>query len=150
MQLRPYWFGVLCLGSALPSGCGEPGSPEDRVREVIARAEAAAESRDVSDVMGLVAESYADRRGQDKAAIRELMHGYFLINQSIHLLINVEDIEFPSGQLATARVTVGMLGRQAAEDWSFAADVYEFDIRLRDVEGEWLLQSADWRRTADR
>lgn len=150
MRLRPCWLRILCLTSALLLGCGDSGSPEERVRDVLARAETAAESRDVSDVMALVADSYVDSRGQDKAAIRELLHGYFLINQSVHLLMRVEGIEFPSQRVATARVTAGMLGRQATEDWSFAADVYEFDIRLRDVDGEWLLQSADWRRTADR
>lgn len=138
---------LLCL---LLASCSPEPSPEDRIREVVAAAEKGAEARDLSDVMALVSERYSDLQGQDKAAVREMMGGYFLINQSIHLLTNVEDIKFPANDLATARVTVAMLGRQddAAGDWSLAADVYEFDLRLSREDEEWRLQSATWRRTA--
>jgi hypothetical protein len=74
------------------------------------------------------------------------MRGYFFINQSIHLLTRIEEVQFPGDELATAHVSVGMLGQQAQEDWAFAADVYEFDIQLRRIDGEWKLQSAEWRR----
>jgi hypothetical protein len=128
------------------AACSREPSPEDRVREVIATAEAAAEARDLSDTMQLVSERYADVRGQDKAAIRDLMRGYFLINQSIHLLLSVDDIEFPANDMARMRVTVGMLGRQDAgvDDWSLAADVYEFDIQLLNEDDDWRLISAEW------
>jgi hypothetical protein len=123
-------------------------SPEDKIREVVAAAEQGVEARDLSDVMALVSERYADTQGQDKTAVREIVGGYLLINQSIHLLTRVEDIEFPSDTIATARVSVGMLGRQdeSSGDWSLAADVYEFDLRFLKEDGEWRLQSASWRR----
>jgi uncharacterized protein (DUF2237 family) len=74
------------------------------------------------------------------------MRGYFLINQSIHLLIRVDDIEFRGNDRASAHVTVGMLGHQdaGADDWSLAAEVYEFDIRLLNEDDEWRLVSAEW------
>ena len=130
------------------AACGRGPSPEDRVREVIAAAETAAEARDLSEVMELVSDRYADLRGQDKAAIRDVMRGYFLINLSIHLLIRVDDIEFPGNDLANAHVTVGMLGRQdaGADDWALAADVYEFHVRLLNEDDEWRLVSAEWVR----
>lgn len=130
------------------AACGREPSPEDRIREVITAAETAAEARDLSDVMELVSDRYADLRGQDKAAIRDVMRGYFLINQSIHLLVTVDDIEFPGNDLASAHVTVGMLGRQdaGADDWGLAADVYEFDVRLLNEDDEWRLVSAEWVR----
>jgi hypothetical protein len=132
---------VLLLG-----GCGSKESPEERVRAVITKAEEGAEARDLSAVMDLVSDRYADTRGQDKQSIRALLHGYFVINQSVHLLVRIEDLEFPADETAQARVTVGMLGRQAQEDWSFAAEAYEFDVRLALEDGEWLLTSAEWRR----
>ena len=130
------------------AACGREPSPEDRVREVIAAAETAAEARDLSEVMELVSDRYADLRGQDKAAIRDVMRGFILINQSIHLVVRVDDIEFPGNDLASARVTVGMLGRQKAraDDWALAADVYEFDVRLLHEDDEWRLVSAEWVR----
>lgn len=130
------------------AACSREPSPEDRIREVITAAETAAEARDLSDIMDLVSDRYADLRGQDKAAIRDVMRGYFLINQSIHLLITVDDIEFPGNDLANAHVTVGMLGRQdaGADDWALAADVYEFDVRLLNEDDEWRVVSAEWVR----
>lgn len=135
---------TLVLG--LLSACGSKSTPEEQVREVIAAAETGAEARDLSAVMDLVAESYTDTRGQDKAAIRDLMRAYFVVNQSVHLLMRIEEIEFPADELASARISVGMLGRQSEEDWQFAVDVYEFDVRLLNEDGDWRLQSAEWRR----
>ena len=140
----------VCIAASLMllAACGREPSAEERIREVIAAAETAAEARDLSDVMALVSDRYSDLRGQDKAAIRDLMRGYFLINQSIHLLLRIEDLEFPANNIASARVTVGMLGRQDAggNDWSLAADVYEFEIRLLNEDDEWRLISAEWVR----
>jgi hypothetical protein len=101
--------------------------------------------------MALVSDRYEDAQGQDKAAVREIVGGYLLVNQSIHLLTRVEDIQFPSDTLATARVTVGMLGTQddTAGDWGLAADVYEFDLRFLREGADWRLQSARWRRARD-
>lgn len=128
------------------AACGREPSPEDRVRAVIAVAETATEARDLSDVMDLVSDRYADLRGQDKVAIRDVIRGFILINQSIHLLVRVDNIEFPGNELASAHVTVGMLGRQdtGTDDWSLAADVYEFDVRLLNEDDEWRLVSAEW------
>ncbi len=130
------------------AACSREPSPDDRIREVITAAETAAEARDLSDVMELVSDRYADLRGQDKAAIRDVMRGFLLINQSIHLLVTADDIEFPGNDLANAHVTVGMLGRQdaGADDWALAADVYEFDVRLLNEDDEWRLVSAEWVR----
>ena len=140
----------VCIAASLMllAACSREPSAEDRIREVIAAAETAAEARDLSDVMALVSDRYSDLRGQDKAAIRDLMRGYFLINQSIHLLLRIEDLEFPANNMASARVTVGMLGRQDAggNDWSLAADAYEFEIRLLNEDDEWRLISAEWVR----
>jgi hypothetical protein len=137
-----------CLPVLLLAACSGGQSPEDQIREVVAEAEKGAEARDLSEVMALVSERYADTRGQDKAAVRDIVGGYLLVNQSIHLLTRVEDVKFSSDTIATARVTVGMLGRQddAAGDWSLAADVYEFDLRFVREGDEWRLQSAGWRR----
>ena len=136
----------LCV--VLLAACGRERSPEDQVRDLVAAAEKGAEARDISEVMALVSDRYSDLQGQDKAAVREILRGYFLINQSIHLLTRVEDIGFESDDIATARATVGMLGREDG-DWSLAADVYEFDLRFLREDGTWRLQSATWRRARD-
>jgi hypothetical protein len=138
-------FAVALLAGVL-SACGSKSTPEQEVRKVIADAETAAEARDLSGVMDLVSERYTDTRGQDKAQIRDLMRAYFVVNQSVHLLMRIDEITFPADELADARISVGMLGVQSQEDWRYAVDVYEFDVRLLSEDGEWRLQSAEWRR----
>ena len=142
---------ALLLPFLMLAACGRERSPEDQIRDVVTAAEKGAEARDLSEVMGLVSDRYSDLQGQDKAAVREIMRGYFLINQSIHLLTRAEDIRFETDDIATARVIVGMLGRQddSAGDWSLAADVYEFDLRLLREDESWRLQSAAWRRAGN-
>jgi hypothetical protein len=139
----------LLAGCLLLASCADEMSPEDRVRATVTAAEEAAEERDLSKVMELVADSYSDDRGRDKASIRGLMHGYFLLNQSVHLLVSVDSIEFPANDVANAQVTVGMLGNQSQDDWALAAEVHEFDVRFRLVDDEWRLQGARRARRGD-
>lgn len=137
---------VLGLLLLMAAACSRT-SPEEQIRALVAAAEEGAEARDLSDVMALVSDRYVDAQGQDKSAVRDVVGGYLLINHSVHLLTRVEDVKFPSDTIATARVTVGMLGQQddAAGDWSLAADVYEFDLRFLKEGDQWRLQSASWR-----
>jgi hypothetical protein len=139
---------VAGLFALLMAACGRERSPEEQIRDVVAAAEKGAEARDLSEVMALVSDRYSDLQEQDKAAVREVMRGYFLVNQSIHLLTRVEDIRLESDELATAHATVGMLGREDG-DWALAADVYEFDLRFLREDGTWRVQSATWRRARD-
>lgn len=149
MKERARRLGLLLAGCLLMASCADDTSPEDRVRATVTAAEEATEARDLSQVMDLVADSYSDERGQDKSSIRGLMHGFFLLNQSVHLLVSVDDIEFPAEDVANAQVTVGMLGNQSRDDWALAAEVHEFDVRLRLVGDEWKLQSARRVRRGD-
>jgi hypothetical protein len=146
MRIRTRAVTALLLLLTL-TACGGGQSAEQQIRALVAEAEKGAEARDLSDLMALVSDRYADAQGQDKAAVRDIVGGYLLINHSIHLLTRVEDVKFPSDTIATARVTVGMLGQQddAAGDWSLAADVYEFDLRFLKERDQWRLQSASWR-----
>lgn len=134
------------LAAAALAGCAREGSPEAEVRAVIAAAEQAAEARDVSAAMRLVAQDYADSRGFDRAALRRFVHGYFVMNQSIRLIVRVNEVRFPAERLAQAHVTVGVLGTRGTEpeDWTLAADVHDFDVELVREGDEWLLRRAEW------
>ena len=76
------------------------------------------------------------------------MHGYFIANQSIHLMTRVDSLIFPQPDEARATVTVGMVGREAdaATAWNLAADVYEFDVVLIRRADTWQVTRAQWRR----
>lgn len=130
------------------TACGDEESPEQQVRAVIERMELAAEARDVGDVVALLSAQYRDGYGNGPDEISRAVRGYFIANQSIHLLTRVQEISFPQNDEARASVLVGMVGREAAaaNAWNLAADLYEFDIVLLHEDGEWKITWAEWRR----
>ena len=137
---------ALLLLAAL-AGCGREVSPEDEVRAVVAAAEQAAEARDASALLDLVADDYRDGRGNGAAEIRRYARGYLIAHQSIRLLVRIDQLELVARDLARLEATVGMLGREAeaASAWDLAADVYEFDVTLAREDGDWRVTRADWR-----
>lgn len=130
------------------AGCGRPDTPEAQVRAVIEQMERSVEARDVGDLMAHVSSQYRDESGQGADEASRYARGYFIANQSIHLLTRVESIEFPSAQEARAVVTVAIVGREAEAGgaWNLAADLYEFDAAFVNEEGGWKVAYAAWRR----
>ena len=133
MKLPPF-AAVFVLALA---ACAPEGSPEQQVRDVLAQAEEAAEARDVSAAMELVADEYADANGFNRDELRGFVHGYFVMNPSINLLVRVEDVQFPADELAQARVTLGMLGQ------GLETQLETFDVELVKVGDDWRLRRAD-------
>jgi hypothetical protein len=110
--------------------------------------ELAAEARDVGDVMKNISDHYSDASGMTQEDAARYLRGYFIANQSIHLLTRIEQVEFPATDEARANVLVGMVGREAAASsrWDLAADLYEFDVTLRREDGDWKVTYARWQQ----
>lgn len=134
------------------AGCGASDSPEQQVRAVLGQMETAAEARDVSELMEHISEDYRDSNGLGPQEAARYVRGYFIANQSIHLLTRIEDITFPMRDEARVKVLVGMVGREAdaANDSSdlgdLAADIYEFKVALRLEDERWKVSFAEWLR----
>jgi hypothetical protein len=137
-------FALLAVGCLV--ACSDDSSPEAQVRKTLAAIEAAAEARDVGGVMEYVSEQFRDASGRDGRELAQYVRGYFIANQSIHLLTRIENIEFPTRTEARAKVTVGMVGREAAEAdaWNLAAEVRDFDVTFMSEDGEWKITHAQW------
>jgi hypothetical protein len=129
-------------------GCGERESPEQQVQSVIEKIEVAAESRDAGDVAAQLSAQYRDGHGNGLEEVKRALHGYFIANQSIHLLTRVSELSFPHEDEARATVLVGMAGRDAdaANAWDLAADLYEFEVVLLQEDGDWKVSWAKGRR----
>jgi hypothetical protein len=130
------------------AGCGDPDTPEQRVRQVLQQMETAAEARDVGELVQHLSSVYRDANGLDSQQAARYVRGYFIANQRIHLLTRIEAIEFPLEDEARARVLVGMVGADAnaAGNWDLAADLVELKIALRQEDGEWKVTFAQWSR----
>lgn len=145
--MHPHLPMLSCIALVLLAGCSSPDSPEVQVRQVIDQMEAAAEARDTGDFMEFVSDNFRDEYGQGPDAAARYARGYFIANQSLHLLTRVNSIEFPAPDEARADISVGMVGREAdaATAWNLAADLYDFDVVLRREGDEWKVTYAKWR-----
>ena len=127
---------TMLIASAVLASCGARSSDEERVREVVAAMETAAEARDASDVLEHVAENYQDAQGLDHAQLTNFLRGYFLAHPKIELLVDIESLEFPADGLAHAEISVTSL---ALDD----ADHERLKVEFRRDESDWQLIRAD-------
>lgn len=141
---------LLCVVAiaGIVAGCSESDSAETQVRAVIERMELAAEGRDVGNVVELISDAYRDDYGRGRDDVGRLARGYFIANQSIHLLTRIEELSFLAEDEARAVVLVGMVGRDAAAEsaWDLAADLYRFEVAIVREDGDWKITWARWRR----
>jgi len=137
---------ILLVSALAVASCGGDTSPEEQVRAVVAEAEAAAEARDASALLDLIADDYRDGRGNGAEVIRRYVRGYLIAHQSVHLLVRIEEVELQATDVARLRATVAMVGREAERTaaWDLADDVQEFDVTLAREDGEWRVTRADW------
>jgi hypothetical protein len=142
-------FAAGALGALLvaASGCADRGTPESRVRAVVAEGESAAESRDLGRLMQLVSSDFQDGRGGDREELERYLRGYLLMHQSVHLLTRIESVAFPYEDYARVRLTVGTLGRESAAATAFdvAADVHDVALGRRLGGDDWRVVRAEWR-----
>jgi hypothetical protein len=145
--MQRWYVAILTLLLSFSQGCSSD-SAEAQVRHTLDVMERAAEDRDVGDLMEHVSAEYRDAYGQGKQEVAPYVRGYFIANQSIHLLTRIEKLEFPLPDEAHVTVQVGMVGRdaEASSAWNLAVDLYEFQVTLRREGDEWQVRYAQWRR----
>jgi hypothetical protein len=140
----------ILIGSlicAFFAGCGggPAEGPEEAVRAWVAAAEIAAEEKDRSGLMDMIAEHYADSRGNDRAQIEAMLRFYFLRHKSIGFVSNINDISVMGDTAALVNLTaVG--GGTDANALGISADAYNFELELEYQDDEWALIGARWGR----
>ncbi len=143
------WAALAALLASVfaAAGCAERQTPEQQVRAVIDRAEAAAEERDLSGILEHVSAGFQDGQGGGREELKQSVAAYLLTHPAVHLVTRVESVEFPYRDLARVVLTVGSLARDGTDESSldFAADVKEVALELR-LEGDaWKVTRARWR-----
>jgi hypothetical protein len=136
---------LLCLALGCRAGTV---SPEERVRAVLAEIEAAAERANVRAMKDHVSESYGDNAGNDKRRLAQIVAFHLARNRTIHLLTRIPLVEFPAPGEARALAFVAMAGSPIEGPealLSLRADLYRFELWLRDEDGDWRVSSAAWR-----
>jgi hypothetical protein len=126
---------ILC---ATLLACGARTTDEEKVRALFDAAETAAEARDSSDVLELVADEYTDAQGLDKTQLGNFLRAWFLAHPKVELLVTVESLDFPADGIAQANITVAqaVLGD---------ANLERIRVELRRDGEEWRVVRADRR-----
>ena len=139
-------LGLSAMISVLGACSAE--DPEAVLEGLVADAAMAAESRQTSFFRDLIAESYVDARGNDRARMIELIRGYFLTNQSIDVFTRVESVELSGTDAAEVVVLAGLLARRPEEGLleGFDGSLYRLELELVETDGEWRVIGARWER----
>jgi ketosteroid isomerase-like protein len=132
-------FLTTLIAASFLAACGARSSDEERVRELVADLETAAEARDASDVLDLVAADYEDAQGFDRAQLQNFLRGYFLAHPKVELLVNIESLEFPADGLAQAEISVTTLELNDP-------DHARLKVEFRRDGDEWKIRRADRKR----
>jgi hypothetical protein len=117
----------------------------------LSEAERVVEARELRQIHALIADAYRDSDGRDKQQLLRLLGGYLLANRSIHLLLQVEEIELVGEGTARVRLFAALAGRPFAdldELFSLRAGLYRFDFELILEDTAWRLIDARWQRAS--
>jgi hypothetical protein len=148
-HMRRRWLAIVAsvVLAATAPGCDGTVDPEARVRAVVAAGEAAAEARDLGELMALVSRDFRDGQGQGREELRQYLRAYLVMHPTVHVLTRVDSVDFPYRDLARVRLTVGLLGRESADAAVFdvAADAQDVALELRLEGDEWRVVRAEWR-----
>jgi calcineurin-like phosphoesterase len=141
---------IICTSLLLLAACGSPdssvgASPEDAIRDWVARGEAAAEEKDRGALLEMISEDYADGRGNDHEQIGDMLRVYFFRQQSVALLTSIDDITMMGDTAASVRLTVGMAGTRESSI-GVNANAYNFEFELEKPDEDWMLIGARWSR----
>ncbi len=133
------------LVAALLIAACSASSDEQQVRAVIDAAETAAEARDTSDVLDLVAPDYADGQGFDKAQLQNFLRAYFLMHPKIELVVRIGKVDFATPNRARVTVEIVMLGTQVESNskTALAGDAEKLQVELKRQQAEWRVTRVD-------
>jgi hypothetical protein len=134
------------LALALASACGEPETPESRVRAALAAIEAAAEAGDVGAFDELVSATYRDDFGHDKRALADYVRFHVLRHpRGREVILRVRAIHLTSANSASVVAHAGFAG---AGEGTLHADAYALDLDLALEDDAWRVTYAHWRPAA--
>lgn len=128
---------------ALLAGCGDRSLPEDQVRAWLAAVQEAAEAKNRGDVIERISPAYSDSRGNSRDDIENLLRVYFLRQNTIALLVSVDELTIVGGTAAEVSLTVGMAGTNNRA-LGINADAYHFELELIADGDDWQLISLRW------
>ena len=122
----------LCLTLLLVAACAGPESPQAKLDAFLAKAVAAAEARDTSEIMDLVADDYQDAQGRGRDDMRRYLMGMFLRYGSIQVDLETVDIPQLTDLGGEVELSLGLAGQRGDSNplWSLGARRHRLRLEL--------------------
>lgn len=137
------WALALVAVLALVAACAR-NSPEEQLRDTLARMQQALEERAPARFMEHVAEDFVGNGGIDRDALQQAVRAQLLANQRIGLTLGPAEVDI-RGETATVRfsaLATGGSGRLLPE----RGGAWEVTTGWRAEGGQWRLYHARWDR----
>lgn len=136
------------------AGCASPESPQAKLDAFLAKAVAAAEARDTSEIMDLVAEDYQDAQGRGRDEMRRYLMGMFLRYGSVHVDLETIDIPQLTDLGGEVELSLGLAGQRGDNNplWSLGArrHLLRLELVAEAKDAPFQLLRASWRPGEDR
>ena len=133
-------------------------SEEDQITALIERAVAAAENKELSKLVDIMAEGYSDKYNKDRKQAGKMLRLYFFRNKSIHLITKIKSIEIlddtaqqnSDEKQAKLQMYIGLAGRpvKGNSPLGVRADLLLFTMYMIKNDDEWLVKKVDWKRAS--
>jgi hypothetical protein len=118
-------------------------APEQRLRDTVARMQAAVEQGSPRDFMADVAADFIGNDSLDRAGLERLLRGQLLLNARVGARTGPLQVAMGQGGTATVRFSVLLTGG----DGRFLPErgqLQQVTSHWRDKDGQWQLYSATW------
>ncbi|UCE41219.1 MAG: hypothetical protein JSV17_17600 [Candidatus Aminicenantes bacterium] len=127
--------------------CSGPKTEEDRIRELMKEAGQHIEKKDISNLMGLLSDDYADYRGRDKTQTKDMVQTYFREFRGIvvHVLgTRIDGINPDEAFIRTDTALSSGAAKALRKLVPVSTDNYRFEIELVKNQGQWMIRYAEW------
>jgi hypothetical protein len=140
-------LGLLALGMSVIVGC-RGDDPATAIRETIAAAERAAESRDLGFYRDFIGAGYRDTHGNDREELLRLLRGLFITHSNVEIVNRIDDVTLQGADAARVTLSAGLVGQRAGESLlgGVEGDLYRFELELVNDGGDWRVIGASWDR----
>lgn len=139
----------LCLALLVLAACASPESPQAKLDAFLAQAVAAAEDRDTSEIMDLVADDYQDAQGRGREDLRRYLMGMFLRYGSVHVDLETVDIPQLTELGGEVELSLGLAGQRGDNNplWSLGArrHLLRLELIAEGKDAPFRLLRASWR-----
>lgn len=131
----------------LVAGCGtSQRDVDDDIALLVDEAARAAEAGEFMTLAGMISSDYGDDHGRDRRAMTFLVRAWLGRYPDLLVVLGDLEVEPVSTQLANARLTVTLVGRDGGRPLLTGVDADRLRLRLalRLEDGEWRVTRADW------